>query len=275
MSDLDQNLKSEFQDLEYRYAYAESFLNTKLATQIKTLREQRKKTQVEIGARMGIKQPGYRRFEDVNHSVWKTDTLWAIAKALGVRLNISFETFGSLLDDKKRFTKGDLERLEFKDDPAFKESEKPKDEIAALVPVIDPIAPIVPRVSDLFLAVAEQHEELRKTLIASMDLSPILTAFKSQLESDAESWRTVIAGIVSPTVNQVLQSTLADCAAQFEALTRITMPPSFNFDLISQQDSPSRTLPRGVLKSVSNFPIKGAIPARNQSSMGALQDRAA
>ncbi len=133
MSDLYQGLKTEFEDLDYRYGYAESFLNTKIATQIKTLREQRGKTQAEVAALMGIKQPGYQRFEDVNHSVWKTDSLWSIARANGVRLNISFETFGSLLDDKKYFTKESLDRPPFEDDPAFKDQpdEEPKKASAA------------------------------------------------------------------------------------------------------------------------------------------------
>src|SRR5260370_36974259 len=110
MSDLRKNLRNEFEDSDYRYAYAESFLNTKIATQIKTLREQRGKKQSELGALIGTKQSGFSRFEDVNHSVWKTDTLWKIARALDVRLNISFETFGSLMDDKEQFSKASLER---------------------------------------------------------------------------------------------------------------------------------------------------------------------
>ena len=61
MSDLYEDLKIEFKDPEYRYSYAQSFLNTKLAAQIKTLREDRGETQAEVAARMGIKQPGYRR----------------------------------------------------------------------------------------------------------------------------------------------------------------------------------------------------------------------
>lgn len=130
MSDWYQDLKNEFQDAEYRHGYAESFLNTKLAAQIKTLREQRGKTQAEIAALMGIKQPGYRRFEDVNHSVWKTDTLWSIARAFGVRLSVSFETFGSLLDEKRHFNKKSLERPPFEKDPAFSEQTQEPHKIA-------------------------------------------------------------------------------------------------------------------------------------------------
>jgi len=131
VSDLFQTLKVEFQDEDYRYAYAESFLNTKIAAQIKTLREQREQTQAQLAAKMGIKQPGYRRFEDINHSVWKTDSLWMIARALGVRLNISFETFGTLPEEKKKFNKESLQRPEFKDDPAFTEHGEQQESNAA------------------------------------------------------------------------------------------------------------------------------------------------
>ena len=119
MSDLRQNLKSEFRNEDYRYAYAESFLNTKLATQIKVLREARGKTQAEMGCLIGTKQSGFSRFEDVNHTVWKTDTLWKIARALGVRVDMSFETFGSLIEQKERFSRQSLERPDFANDPAF------------------------------------------------------------------------------------------------------------------------------------------------------------
>ena len=125
MSDLLEHLQNEFQDPDYRYAYAESFLNTKIATQIKVLREQREQTQAELAAIAGTKQAGFWRFEDVNHSVWKTDTLWKIARALGVRVNISFETFGSLVYEKQYFDKEHLERPDFDKDPVFVQGHSP------------------------------------------------------------------------------------------------------------------------------------------------------
>jgi transcriptional regulator with XRE-family HTH domain len=119
VSDLRNNLKRAFEDPEYRYAYAESFLNTKLAAQIKILREERKKTQKDMALLVGTKQSGFSRFEDVNHSSWNTATLWKIARALGVRLAISFETFGSLIEEKERFSRRSLERPDFANDPVF------------------------------------------------------------------------------------------------------------------------------------------------------------
>src|ERR1039457_3125984 len=108
-----------FRDEEYRYAYAEDFLNTWVATQIVTLREQRGLNQTELGELIGTKQPGVSRLENVNHSTWKTETLKKIARALGVRLRISFETFGALLDEDSHFSRDFLMRPRFEDDLSF------------------------------------------------------------------------------------------------------------------------------------------------------------
>ena len=112
-------LKQDLENEEYRYAYAEDFLNTWVATQIVTLREQRGMSQTRLGELIGTKQPGVSRLEDINHSTWKTETLKRIARALGVRLKITFETFGDLLIEDERFCRDFLKRPDFKADPAF------------------------------------------------------------------------------------------------------------------------------------------------------------
>jgi len=104
-------------DAEFRYAYAESFLNSRIAAQIKVLREQRGMTQEQLAELIGTKQAGISRLENVNYCSWKTETLRRIARALGVRLNISFETFGSLLDEVKIFGRKSLERPSPSNDP--------------------------------------------------------------------------------------------------------------------------------------------------------------
>ncbi len=106
-------------DPEYRFAYAEDFLNTSIATQIRVLREQRKMTQVDLALDIGSKQAGVSRLENVNYSAWKTETLRKLARAFDVRLRISFETFGTLLDDDARFSRESLQRPKFEDDPTF------------------------------------------------------------------------------------------------------------------------------------------------------------
>jgi len=123
MSESRDILKEEFHNEEYRHAYAEDFLNTSIATQIRVLREQRGLTQDDLAKQIGTKQAGISRLENVNHSAWKTDTLHKIARAFDVRVRVTFETFGSLVDEAEKFGRKELERPSFHDDPAFHERE--------------------------------------------------------------------------------------------------------------------------------------------------------
>lgn len=123
---VDNPLRDEFihEDEDYRYAYAEDFLNTYIATQIRVLRDQRGMKQEDLAKAIGTKQSGISRLENVNYSNWKTDTLKKLARAFGVRLRISFETFGSLLDEDATFSRQRIMRPTFEDDPAFSEDTK-------------------------------------------------------------------------------------------------------------------------------------------------------
>lgn len=121
---VDNPLRDEFlrEDEEYRYAYAEDFLNTYIATQIRVLRDQREMKQEDLANAIGTKQSGISRLENVNYSNWKTDTLKKLARALGVRLRITFETFGDLLEEDATFSRESLMRPKFEDDPAFSDA---------------------------------------------------------------------------------------------------------------------------------------------------------
>ena len=125
MSEYPNTLKEDLRDEEYRYAYAEDFLNTLIATQIKVLREQRGMTQAGLANAIGTKQAGISRLENVNYNAWKTETLRRIAHALKVRLRITFETFGTLLDDAGSFSRQSLQRPDFENDPVFNNTLSP------------------------------------------------------------------------------------------------------------------------------------------------------
>lgn len=109
--------KELLEDEEYCYAYADSFLNTWVASQIRVIREQRGMTQKELGEAIGTQQAGISRLESINYSAWKTGTLRRLARALGVRLRISFEPFGTLLDDSEILGPASLERVRREGDP--------------------------------------------------------------------------------------------------------------------------------------------------------------
>jgi transcriptional regulator with XRE-family HTH domain len=109
----------KFADKEYRHAYAESFLDTFIATQIRVLREQRELTQAELAELVGMKQSRISTVEDAAYSGWTLSTLKRLARAFDVPLSVSFGTFGRLLLDVRGFRRDHLERPEFADDPAF------------------------------------------------------------------------------------------------------------------------------------------------------------
>ena len=119
MRDSTKSLVDQFKDPEYRETYAEEYLNAYVAAQIRTIREQRDLTQEQLADLVNTKQTGISRVENINYSSWNVATLKKIAFALGCRLHVSLETFGSLLDEGASLSREALKRPKFEDDPAF------------------------------------------------------------------------------------------------------------------------------------------------------------
>lgn len=114
-----EELIEAFRDRDYRETYAEDFLNTCVATQIRVLREQRGLTQAQLAQAIGTKQTAISRMENVNNTARNIGTLLKIAFQLGCRLKVSFETFGSLIEECVDFSRESLQRPSFEQDPAF------------------------------------------------------------------------------------------------------------------------------------------------------------
>jgi len=113
-----ERFREDFQNEEARYACVEDFLNCYVAAQIKNLREERGLSQEQLAAAIGTKQSGISRIENVNYSSWKVGTLRKLARALGLRLRISFEEFGTLSSEIENFRKS-LSLRSFAQDPVF------------------------------------------------------------------------------------------------------------------------------------------------------------
>lgn len=126
LNEITSSYLEEFQDEETRHIYVDEFLHTKIATQIKALREQRGWTQGELAERAGMKQERICVLEDVNYSAWTLNVLRRLAKAFDLRINLTFEDFGSFLAEFAGFDRKSLERTSFSDDPIFKKVKKPK-----------------------------------------------------------------------------------------------------------------------------------------------------
>lgn len=120
MSELLEKLRDEFQDSEYRHAYAEECLDIMIATQIKVLREQRDMTQSELAEAAGMKQPRIPLLEDKDYSNWTTKTLKRLAKVFDVALSVKFETFSHLVGEFENLSRATLQRPSFSNDPNFR-----------------------------------------------------------------------------------------------------------------------------------------------------------
>lgn len=125
MNQLLRKLRETFLDKDYRYAYAESFMNSYIAAQIKTLREENALTPEELARTLGTRKGTISRIEDVSYESWTIDTLKKIARALGVRLKISFEEFGTLVREIENFRREELTRMPFDRDPVFLSGSSP------------------------------------------------------------------------------------------------------------------------------------------------------
>jgi transcriptional regulator with XRE-family HTH domain len=116
-----ETLRHDLTDFEYRHSYDEDFLNTSIAVQIKTLRDERDLTQQQLAEKVGTKQAGISRLENVNYSAWKMETLRKLARAFDVRLRVRFESFRTLLDDAQNFSEENLLVPEFDQDTSLAE----------------------------------------------------------------------------------------------------------------------------------------------------------
>ena len=119
MSAIADALRRELRDPEYSEGYAESFLNAFVATQIKVLREQNGWRQSDLASILGTTQTGISRVENVNYSAWSIGTLKKLARAFRVRLKVSFETYGSLIEDVEQFGRESLQRVPREADPVL------------------------------------------------------------------------------------------------------------------------------------------------------------
>lgn len=117
MADIAKTLAVELRDREFSEGYSESFLDTYVSTQIKVLREQRRMTQKQLAEALGTSQTVVSRIEGAGYSSWSIKTLKKLARAFDVRLQISFETVGSLIDEVSGVNRKALQRAKRSEDP--------------------------------------------------------------------------------------------------------------------------------------------------------------
>lgn len=114
-----EQLIEELRSREYREAYAESFLNHRLTTQIRVIRDQRGWTQKDLAKRIGKHQPGLSRIEDSQYGKWNAATLREVAAALDTWLDVRLESYGKLPEEALAVSPEALQRPTFAEDQVF------------------------------------------------------------------------------------------------------------------------------------------------------------
>ena len=120
MDNIREVLRQEFKDKEARHDYADEFLNSYIALQIKTLRLQRGWSQKELGKRAGMKQSRISAMEQADYESWSVQSLKRLAQAFDIALAVHFESFGEFLGQMTSLSRAALERPSFEDDPVFR-----------------------------------------------------------------------------------------------------------------------------------------------------------
>lgn len=109
MKKLGKHLAHEFMDKDYAHAYMDSHQSTRIATQIKVLREQRGLTQKQLAELSKMKQERISALEDVDYDAWTISTLRKLAHAFDTTLQISFIPFSQGIQDIANFSREHLQ----------------------------------------------------------------------------------------------------------------------------------------------------------------------
>lgn len=131
-----QTLREKLQEPAYRAQYATTALFDNVALQVRALRRQRGLSQDEVAKRAGTKQPKISNIESPKEGDrlpnWELATLDRVAQALGTRVRVSFETYGTLIDESDSLTSESLRRPEPENDPLlFTRPEMPRPDAKA------------------------------------------------------------------------------------------------------------------------------------------------
>jgi transcriptional regulator with XRE-family HTH domain len=108
MNELAEVLAKEFKDKEYAHAYIQSHLIDKIAAQVHTLRLQREKRQDDIELASGIPQARLSKIESADFDSLTLKTLFKLAQAYDVALDVRFQSFGDAIKDVVNLSKEGL-----------------------------------------------------------------------------------------------------------------------------------------------------------------------
>ena len=106
-------------DKAYRDGFVSEHINTGLAFQIYTMRQERDWTQAELGRRAGMAQERICTLENPDYGKPNLTTLKRLASAFDVALIVRFAPFSELVDWEVNLSKKDMAVPSFHNDPVL------------------------------------------------------------------------------------------------------------------------------------------------------------
>lgn len=100
--------RSEWEDAEYRHAYAEAAVEQGIAWQIRVNRQARGLSQQNLAQQLGTRQSAISRLEDPEHGGYSLPTLLRIAKSFDCALMVRFVPYSWLAWEAQHLGPADL-----------------------------------------------------------------------------------------------------------------------------------------------------------------------
>ncbi|MGI0080084.1 MAG: helix-turn-helix domain-containing protein [Nitrososphaerales archaeon] len=103
-------------DKEYRDAYVEEFIFSRIPLKIRAMRDDREMSQTELGRKAGIAQPWVSKLEDPNYGRLTISTLLRVASAFDVGLYVDFVPFSEILGQSTSLSPDSFQVKSFDDE---------------------------------------------------------------------------------------------------------------------------------------------------------------
>lgn len=238
MSQLPSRLMKEFSDKDYRHGYADDFLNTHIAAQIRALREQRGWTQAQLAERAAMKQSRISAMEDVNYSSWGVRTLARLAEAFDVTISVCFKSFRERVMDIDRFSPDTLRVAPYAEDLLISLG-------ASAPPDISDTSPLVPlrdRAIQTFVQImsspmserAAATNELRQPIVALMNAVEGMYGNRSKQYRGFSEWLARLATAMSTSARAAEEEAIARLKQIDDKIRHLNENPGISADVRAQ-----------------------------------------
>lgn len=106
LSKIESNLSAKLRDRNYRHKFFKGRADDEIASHLLEFRKKRSLSQTALAKLCGMKQSAISRIEKSSYSRWTFTTLWRVAKALDVRVEVIFTDMADVIAEYERREQG-------------------------------------------------------------------------------------------------------------------------------------------------------------------------